>query len=693
MQILRLAQRAEGERHRVEITLEGDGVRQTSTSKFEFALSMQDEQNLRWYLEDYLEACSEEDAKDSAGRVEQRMSLIGTELFRAVFDASNKGRQLWMAASTRLPDTRVEIVTDVEGGVVIPWELLLDPTTDSLLALRARSFVRTHPEPLQSPQLPVRDTDNIRVLLVICRPDKGMDIPFRSVASHLVRLGSTTRRALQLDVLRPPGFSDLGRILETAKLRGKPYHIVHFDGHGIHVDINDEDQLREALGVRSSPPSLSVPGTLRTGRHGYLVFEDPNSSDNLQLIDGTTLGQALVESDVSVLVLNACRSAHAEVPAAPNHTDLDLQSQVRAYGSLAQEAMGAGVAGVVSMRYNIFVATAAKFVVELYAALLQGLELGAAAKLARKQLASHPVRQAGEPVRLQDWSVPVIYEAAPMPLVAGAAGPDRLIIVTGGAGNQRGLEPVDPRLPTFPDGGFVGRDETLLALDRAFDTESVVVLYGEEGSGTTATAAEFARWYARTGGVRGPVLFTSFARFTALATLLEELARAFRSALKAEGLEWRDLSPDDRRSVALQVLQQREVLWIWDGVYSVGDRPGRESVWPQAEQGDLAEFLRATRDTRAKILLTSRDDESAWLGQLPARIMLPDMPMRERIRLTRTIMAKYRRPFGTIEDWRPLLRATRGNPTIIATIVSKAAEEGNLTKEYRESLTAQLQNR
>ena len=70
---------------------------------------------------------------------------------------------------------------------------------------------------------------------------------------------------------------------------------------------------------------------------------------------------------------------------------------------------------------------------------------------------------------------------------------------------------LDPNLPARPDAGFYGRDETLLALDRAFDTEPIVLLHAYAGSGKTATAAEFARWYALTGGIKkGRVLFTSF---------------------------------------------------------------------------------------------------------------------------------------------------------------------------------------
>ena len=71
-------------------------------------------------------------------------------------------------------------------------------------------------------------------------------------------------------------------------------------------------------------------------------------------------------------------------------------------------------------------------------------------------------------------------------------------------------------MPRPPDAGFFGRDETLLALDRAFDTGQVVLLHAFAGAGKTSTAAEFARWYSITGGLHhpdlgtGPVLWSSF---------------------------------------------------------------------------------------------------------------------------------------------------------------------------------------
>lgn len=82
----------------------------------------------------------------------------------------------------------------------------------------------------------------------------------------------------------------------------------------------------------------------------------------------------------------------------------DPHTKVRALGSLAQEVMDAGVAGVVAMRYNIYVVTAAHFVADLYETLVHGQTLGEAVTMGRKQLAADSLREiAFEPVPLQDW--------------------------------------------------------------------------------------------------------------------------------------------------------------------------------------------------------------------------------------------------------------------------------------------------
>src|SRR5262249_14529991 len=147
---------------------------------------------------------------------------------------------------------------------------------------------------------------------------------------------------------------------------------------------------------------------------------------------------------------------------------------------------------------SVYVVTAAKFVADLYTALLGGRSLGDAVTAGRRQLAAQPNRAiAFDPLPLQDWTVPVVYESAPLTLFPTRPG-EPVLSLDNGKPPQRGRL---TEVPRPPDAGFFGRDETLLALDRAFDRHQIVVLHAYAGQGKTTTAAEFARWYHTTGGL------------------------------------------------------------------------------------------------------------------------------------------------------------------------------------------------
>jgi hypothetical protein len=557
---------------------------------------------------------------------------------------------------------------------------------------------------------------------VICRPGRDDDVPFRSVASRIVKgLSDDARAHFDLDVLRPPTFEQLGRVLRRARDDGRPYHVVHFDGHGAFLDVNDlydawKDTSSEAealehvaalLGFKPDQfsPDTIYPGDRGRGTRGYLAFENPRDRSNLRLVDGPQLGALLVETSVPMLVLNACRSAHADAPSEPppaaqpeTTQNVDPHARVRAIGSLAQEVMDAGVGGVVAMRYNVYVVTAAQFVADLYAALTQGRSLGEAVTLGRKQLRDQPLREiAYAPRPLQDWPVPIVYEAAPIALFRRTAEASPLAITLGAAdaaptaGRTEGLPPP-------PDAGFFGRDETLLALDRAFDTQHVVLLHAYAGSGKTSTAAEFGRWYALTGGLdgtngqQGMVLFTSFEQQQSLARVLDTLGQVFESLLEQNGIQWLALSDDERRQVALQILAQVPILWIWDNIEGVAGFPeGTPSQWSADEQRELVDFLRdAKNSTQARFLLTSRRDEQKWLAGLPARITVPQMPMQERVQLARALAEKHSRQLSDIGDWRPLLRFTDGNPLTITVLVGQALRDVLKTSRQIEAFVSRL---
>ena len=677
MAILRVTQHIEQEdNYRIHVELrDEDGSAQTAEARFAFQLTPSDRADLRWYLEDYLQYPMDP-APEIAARVEARMRDLGVELFRNVFQANDDARDLWATLRAQLDDTRVEIVTDVKGATALPWELLLDPKTEAVLALRARAFVRAYLKAVQKAEK-AKSAEKVRILLVICRPGGDADVPFRSVAGQLLKgLSAEVRETFDLSVLRPPTFEQLSKTLQQAKLQGRPYHIVHFDGHGGYFDV-----------ARTGGGAFSrlFFGDNRPGQHGYLAFENPKADENLEWVDGPRLGKLLVESDAPVLVLNACRSAHAAPLDAPDVArDVnEAHSQVRAFGSLAQDVMDAGVAGVVAMRYNVYVVTAAQFVADLYAALVAGHSLGEAVSLGRKQLAAQPLREiAFEPRSLQDWSVPVVYEAAPIQLFAkpvGATPASPLQIDL-----SQDAKPADD-LPR-PEVGFFGRDETLLALDRAYDTQQIVLLHAYAGSGKTMTVAEFARWYQQTGGLQGAILFTTFevresGRPITLELLLEQFEEFFRDFdffqkfLAVNKIQWGASTKRLKKNAVLGFMNFVPVLWIWDNVEPVNGFPkGTPSNWTETQQQELKDFLMDAQETKAKFLLTSRRAEREWLGDLPRRVSLPPMPMQEMVQLARALAEKTGFRITDVEDWRPLLRFTQGNPLTLTVVVVQALQ-------------------
>jgi tetratricopeptide (TPR) repeat protein len=722
-----------GDRRQVKVTWQDGPARRAATATFAYRVGEQEAEKIRWYLEDYPEFPTDP-APVLAADAETRLNTIGTDLFGRVFTGQDAA-WIWGQAQSQLSRVRVEVDTDPAETPGLPWELMRDPNSGTVLALGADEFVRTHLQTARQVSVPEAAGDQLRVLLVICRPGRGDDVPFRSVASRLVRGGAGEMEGLHLDVLRPATYPRLAEVLRQAADAGRPYHVVHFDGHGTYLDLTSVQDTQTAgqsgagarqggsgggVGVSPLRYGVSVAGEVRPGQHGYLIFEDPHSPTNQQLTDGPALGRLLTATGVPVLVLNACRSAFTEAQSRPGEPDSqpegtgsgqvaeaaedaaglteDVHARIRAYGSLAAEVADAGVPGVVAMRYNVYVVTAAQYMADLYAHLLAGKALGQAATQARRALADNPTRHIGSaPVALQDWAVPLVYEAAPLTLLSPAHQEAPLIRLTSTdstdtiAGSEVGV-------PRSPDAGFFGRDETLLALDRAFDTTPVVLLHAYAGAGKTSTAAEFARWYQATGGLHhpqlgtGPVLWSSFEHHLPLDRLLDAAGDTFSPLLEANGVHWQALTdPAQRRNVVLQVLAQVPALWVWDNTEPVtGFPPGTPSAWTQDEEDQIADFLRdLAQHTLCKLLVTSRRDEQHWLGDLPARVLLPPMPMRERLQLAHALAARHGRPNPDL-DWRPLLRYTAGNPLTITVLVGQALRDRLTTTEQIQAFVARI---
>ncbi len=297
--------------------------------------------------------------------------------------------------------------------------------------------------------------------------------------------------------------------------------------------------------------------------------------------------------------------------------------------------------------------------------------------LARKHLFDQPRRDFGALVlELQDWIVPVIYEAAPIQLFPRKAAAHTPLIIDPNQATPTTRE-LAQNVPAAPDVGFIGRDETLLALDRACDEHAIVLLHAYAGNGKTTAIAEFARWYALTGGT-AVVLWTSFEGAPkTLETVLGAVEVAFAPVLEQNQISWLSLPTAARLNVTLQLLNAIPTLWLWDNVEPIAGFPdGVASLWTAAEQRELADFLRAARGSQARFILTSRRDEHGWLGDLPRRIPMLPMSGADRVALLRAIAEKHGVTVFDPTPWRPLLGYTLGNPLTLTVLIGQALRTG-----------------
>jgi tetratricopeptide (TPR) repeat protein len=637
-----------------------------------FTLTAREQEDLRWYMEDYLQHAESVEAVH-VEQIEQMIRQRGIELYDQVLIANRNTQAIWYAVREQLADLRIEISAGIAEAAAIPWELMRDPESDSAIAVRVKTFVRVQSNPnISFVSVPQAEDGRIRLLYVVCRPGGARDVPLRAIANRLLqgleRAGK--RQNFDITALRPPTFKQLQETLTDAKEAGRPFHIVHFDGHGVHADLS-KTTLADWL------PRFSNLVLGGKGKHGYLLFEQPNSVDKIRPVPGEELGSVLHDTGVPVLILNACQTAMHEATDKPEDAG-NVHDEIRAIGSLSQAVVDQGIPAVLGMRYSVFVATAAQYVGELYVALAKGRGFGHAASEARKHLQRNPERWVNlEAKPLQDWFVPVIYEAAPLKLAEAPA------LSTG---LQPELDPAqhDEQLRRhIPDQGFVGRDETLLMLDRAFDDHRTVLLHAYAGQGKTSTAVEFARWYTQTGGLgTNPlVLFTTFETHIDLDNALNQLGRVFAPVLRMNGIEWHTVNePDERRHVALQLLRNCQLLWIWDNVETVAGFPaGNESAWTKDEQRQLADFLKQIKldqASKAKLLLTSRRDEQSWLGGIPYRIRMPPMSRADAAALALDLGKERNLTRDQLGDWQPLLDYCVGNPLTLRVISGQAVNLG-----------------
>ncbi len=524
-------------------------------------------QELRWYLEKYA-VWPSTFFRDRARKVEENLVQWGRLLHDAAMPAAHTGNVLkaWNRINDHAgrrfsvhvdatleagaPDADVKTAKEAATLLLgLPWELLHDGQGFLFQGAKPTRVRRRLPS-TKALDVPVVATP-IRILLVTARPedDSCGYIDHRASALPLVEAMESLPGLVKLHVLSPPTFDALGAELKRAFDAREPYHVVHFDGHGIydrHVGL------------------------------GGLCFEDPQDKDNLDrrrhvTVHTDKLGPLLKDYRIPLVFLEACQTAQSEATS----------------DSVASELLQRGVASVVAMSHSVLVETARRFVEKFYAGLAHGHRVGDAMLDGQRGLKDGTFRGrifgAGE-LRLEDWFVPVLYQEKDDPQLFKTTPAKQKQ-----ADFQTALAARLGELPKEPETGFIGRSRELLALQRLLRHERYAVVRGQGGEGKTALAAEFARWMVRSQQMRRAA-FVSVETHSHAAAVLDAIGR------QLVGKDYSVATFDNLEKSILPVegaLREQPTLLVLDNMESVLLPPFVEKETPEALSQEAREELKA----------------------------------------------------------------------------------------------------
>ncbi|HEU4833729.1 MAG TPA: AAA-like domain-containing protein [Pyrinomonadaceae bacterium] len=522
-------------------------------------------EELRWYLEKYAIWPSLY-FRDRARRVEASLVQWGQLLHKAAMPMAHTANVMNAWGNISEPAGRrfsIYVDSEPEPGasdadaktakeaaalmLALPWELLHDGNGYLFQGAKPVRVRRRLPN-RRVFDVPVVSTP-ARILLVTARPEDDACgyIDHRTSALPLVEAMESLPGLVKIHVLSPPTLPALRFELERARTEKKPYHVVHFDGHGI---------FSREVGL------------------GGLCFEKPEDVGKLEnrghvTVFTSELGPVLHHHRIPLVFLEACQTAQAE----------------KASESVASELLKVGVASVVAMSHSVLVETARRFVEAFYETLADGKRVGDAMLAGQRALKDDTFRGrifgAGE-LRLQDWFVPVLYQEKDDP---------QLFKITPGQQTQEDFQMALARrlgdLPPVPETGFIGRSRELLALQRLLREERFAVVRGQGGEGKTALAAEFARWMVRSQQIHRAA-FVSVETHSTERLVVDALGNQLVNAnFSAAG----DL--EEAINQVERVLREQPTVLVIDNMESVLLPPFMAQETPEALSEEAREDLKA----------------------------------------------------------------------------------------------------
>ncbi|PWQ93393.1 CHAT domain-containing protein [Leucothrix arctica] len=540
--------------------------------RFTAPIGKKEQEEISWYLEQYL-LWPVGSFRNRAEKTESQLAEWGQALFTTALgqDVCQQPLTAWQQARNEVErrfSVQVDASTLEHGQEAIlkaneaasrlqslPWELLHD---DSYLSDGANPVRIRRRLPNYKQQVPSLTDLPIRILLLSPRPEeKGIGyIDHRASALPLVEAVEKLGDLVQLKILSPPTLAALEKELQSARDAKMPYHVLHFDGHGIY-------DKQHGLGA--------------------LCFENPNDANKLEgrqneLVHADKLAKLLKDFSIPLVFLEACQTA---------------QSEENPNASVAASLLEEGITSVVAMSHSVLVETAKRFVTKFYQALAKGQRVGAAMLAGQKELMRNtyrlPIQGAGD-FHLQDWFVPILYqEQHDLQLFAWI--PSEAAQKMQKQQRQTRLG----RLPEPPEHSFIGRSRDLLKAERLLTHQSYVVIRGQGGAGKTTVAVELTRWLVKSRRFNR-CAFVSVKEYTHDSAVVEILLQQLVNANYNLAAEYGG-NVDQALQAIQRTLENERTLIVIDNMESLlADTTNKQAVLDMLARLPEAKLLFTTRE-------------------------------------------------------------------------------------------------
>jgi tetratricopeptide (TPR) repeat protein len=597
------------------------GVRPVQSSRFTFIspLGPIEAGDLKWYIEDY-PGHPFDFYEERAQEISKNLAVWGHQLYQAITKSESAGKTLekWLAADgaeerrfsieidrelleDAEPEAKAAAHEAASNLLSLPWEILHDGQGFLFQGRRPARVRRRLPNRKELEALPLQPV--LRILLLSPRPvEEGVGfIDHRISPRALLDAVEPLGKLAELTILEQPTFPALLTALEEAQKMGKPFTVVHFDGHGVFDRVN---------GL------------------GALCFESTEDKEQrkaydrkMELVHADRIAAELRGYRIPLFFLDACQTA---------------MTQLDPTASVAATLLENGVASVAAMSHSVLVETAKRFTTEFYRTLATGSRIGTAMLAGQKALHADMHRAdlpGGKQLHLQDWFVPVLYQEEEDPQIVKKI-PSASVIGETLAGRilRRGA------LPAEPPHTFVGRSRDLLAAERLLRQHPWLVIRGQGGAGKTTLATELSRWLLRTGRCE-QVAFVSF----------EEVKDA-RAALDVLGRQVLPDQPDysvakyENEAAAFQpvarALKERSTIILLDNLESILPLSDGEPLLGVASIDDFIAFFEKLQQTAAytRLIFTTRESLPAPFDRGERELRLGALGEYDAVKLVAQIM-------------------------------------------------------